>query len=147
MATAQQAAWVERVLGIRAGGAARPAGPWTQVLPIWRDAKETVDRDITRLQASLKAVGDDDLDQIAEYGLYGVTTGEAVRLIAALHDADAKGGAPDARAKLSRALEDYRGFLDGAPIVDLLERNDWHPVPLRKVLGGALDDMKKALAA
>ena len=147
MATAEQAAWVERVLGVKAGDAARAAGPWTQVMPIWRDAKETVDGDITKLQAKLKATGDDDLEQIAEYGLYGATTGEAVRLMAALRDADAQNGAPDARAKLADAVDDYRSFLDGAPIVDLLEENDWQNVPLRRVLGKALDELESALAA
>lgn len=147
MATTEQAAWVARVLGVKAGGGTAATEPWTQVMPIWRDAKEAVDKDITQLQAKLKAEGDDDLDQIVDYGLYGATTGEAVRLMAALRDADAKAGAPDTRAKLAGALEDYRGFLDGAPIVDLMEANDWHNVPLRKVLGAALDDLEKALAA
>lgn len=146
MATVEQAAWVARVLGVKAGPARTP-GPWTKLLPIWRDAKETIDGDITKLQAALKATNDDDLQQIAEYGLYGATTGEAVQLMAALRDADAKDGAPETLGKLAGAVEDYREFLDGAPIVALLEKNSWQNVPMRRVLGKALDELERALAA
>lgn len=148
MVTNEQSKWVERVLGVAAPlPAAFPSGPRPKLLPLWTDAKEDVDAGIGKLQAALKATGDEDLLQIVEYGLYGATTGQAVRLIAALRDADAK-DEPGTRAKAAGAIASYRDFLAGAPIVDLIEDNPFGvTVPLRRVLGGALDELDRQIAA
>lgn len=151
MPTNEQSNWVERVLGVAVAASAAPTAtlptPREKLLPIWTDAKEEVDAGISQLQAALKATDDEDLQQIVEYGLYGATTGQAVRLIAALRDADAS-IEPGPRAKAATAIASYRDFLAGAPIVDLMEDNPFGvTVPLRRVLGGALDELDRQLAA
>ncbi len=143
--TTEQRDWIKSVLGIDLS-AGKTVGPRPKLLPIWIDAKERVDTSIGKLQDALRAADDDDLAQIAEFGLYGVTEGESVRLMVALREADS--GAEDGREKVLDAVSDYRDFLDGAPIVDLLENNAFGVVvPLRKTLGTALSELERLAAA
>ena len=145
MADASQQDWVKRVLGIDIAGAPQSKGGG-KLTPIWLDAKGAVDAGIGKLQDALRNADDEDLQQIAEFGLYGATQGETVRLMAALRDAD--GGGAEALPKLLDAVHDYRDFLEGAPIVDLIEDNPFGvAVPLRKTLGAALAELERHAAA
>lgn len=149
MADDEKDAWVSRVLGITLGAApaAAQTGVSAPLLPLWTAAKDRADAGIAQLQAALRAADDDDLEQIAEFGLFSVTQGQAVKLIAALLEADAA-PSPATHGKLRTALDNYRDFLDGAPIVDLVEDNPFGvSVPLRATLGAALDEMERRLAA
>jgi hypothetical protein len=136
--------WVRRVLGVAI--ASGPGGgewmPSTPLLPIFVEAKETVDQGIGKLQDKLRELEDDDFDQIVEFGLYGATTGQTVELMAALRDAGR--GGERARQRLVDAVHDYQDFLEGAPIVDLIEDNPFGvPVPLRRTLGDALKELER----
>ena len=147
---ANKAQWMQRVLGVRvgaaAGAAAAPGGPRPKLTPIWMGAKEEIDAGISKLQDALRKTADDDLVQIAEFGLYGATQGETVKLMAALRVAD--GGSEGALSKLLDAVGDYRDFLDGAPIVELIEDNPFGvKVPIRKTLGAALDELERLASA
>jgi len=141
--------WIRRALGfdVKAGaaassGAGNGIAARGNLLPIWMDAKEEVDAGINRLQQALREFDDEDLNQIAEFGLFGATEGEMVRLIVSLQEADS--GTEGALPKVRNAVADYRDFLDGAPIVDLIEENPFGvAVPLRKVLGAALDQIER----
>jgi len=144
--------WIRRVLGVdvktgaavssRIGDGAAVRG---KLLPIWMDAKEEVDAGISRLQQALREFDDEDLNQIAEFGLFGATEGETVQLMVSLREADS--GTEGALRKVRNAVADYRDFLDGAPIVDLIEDNPFGvAVPLRKVLGVALDQIERLAA-
>jgi hypothetical protein len=145
MADASQQDWVKRVLGIDIAGAPQSKGGG-KLTPIWLDAKGAVDAGIGKLQDALRNADDEDPQQIAEFGLYGATQGETVRLMAALRDAD--GGGAEASPKLLDAVHDYRDFLEGAPIVDLIEDNPFGvAVPLRKTLGAALAERERRAAA
>lgn len=139
--------WMQRVLGVSGETPRAPAaGPRPKLSPIWMEAKEEVDAGISRLQDALRQTADDDLLQIAEYGLYGATQGESVKLMAALRVAD--GGSDEGLAKVLDAVSDYRDFLDGAPIVELIEDNPFGvKVPLRRTLGAALDELERLASA
>ncbi|HSI59447.1 MAG TPA: hypothetical protein VLA16_17930 [Ideonella sp.] len=139
--------WMQRVLGVSGETPRAPAaGPRPMLSPIWMEAKEEVDAGISRLQDALRQTADDDLLQIAEYGLYGATQGESVKLMAALRVAD--GGSDEGLAKVLDAVSDYRDFLDGAPIVELIEDNPFGvKVPLRRTLGAALDELERLASA
>ena len=144
--------WLQRVLGMQftdvGSRTAPPRGPapiGAKLLPIWNEAKEAVDAGIGKLQDVLRATGDEDLEQIAEFGLFGASKGQTVRLVAALHEADS--GNPAARGKVIDAVQSYRDFLDGAPIVDLIENNPFGvTVPMRATLGGALKELERLAA-
>jgi hypothetical protein len=46
------------------------------------------------------------------------------------------------------AVHSYRDFLDGAPIVDLIENNPFGvTVPMRATLGGALKELERLATA
>jgi hypothetical protein len=134
--------WIKRVLGVDLPAAGSAAGPRAKLMPVWTDAKEAVDSGIDKLQQALRAADDDDLRQIAEFGLFGATQGQTVRLMAALREADS--GRDGALPKVRDAVQDYRDFLDAAPIVDLIEDNPFGvSVPLRKMLGAALAELER----
>ncbi len=120
--------------------------PTKPLLPIWVEAKDEADAEIGKLQDRLRETEDEDLTQIADYGLYGATTGQGVKLMAALRDADST-KSPDALRKLLAAVEDYEDYMDGAgsELFDLIEQNDFRSVPLRAILRPALDAITKQL--
>ena len=139
--------WVKRVLGVHmpqpggGTGESAPSGPRPKLLPIWIEAKEDVDAGIGRLQDALRETEDEDLKQIAEFGLFGASS-ENVAMMAALREADT--GAEAGLEKLRDAVADYRDFLAGAPIIDLIENNPFGiAVPLRKTLSAALAELDK----
>ncbi len=103
-ATDQQKAWVTRVLGFQAAPKASPGPDLPRALAGWRAALDRLDQQISSLQTALRAAPDDDLRQIAEFGLNAMTMSHKVRLQAALIDG---GTAPDQRvAKLALAATD-----------------------------------------
>src|SRR6202042_3482992 len=94
-ATAEQNAWVLRVLGVSlnepaAAPAKSPAGFNGSI--IWRDAKEAVDANMAALGQALRSYGDPDLDRIAELGLHGIGTTQNVALAKALIEYQTAGG-------------------------------------------------------
>jgi hypothetical protein len=70
-------AWVSRVLGVRlsrlATGAPVPAVNAIDVRVAWNDAKRAVDARLQELAHELRSYGDEQLDQVAEFGLFGLT--------------------------------------------------------------------------
>jgi hypothetical protein len=133
--------WIFDVLGVDVEAAADWGGKLT---PIWTGAKARVDQGFDALQRALKAIDDPDVQQLADFGLNGVTNRESVNLMAALMDADSGRGTD----KLVVAIDRFRSFLDGSLIVDLLEDNPLGVVvPLRAQLGSALDIIASKIAA
>lgn len=95
-----QRQWCIRVLNVDPGGAS--GGRAVPVMAFWRDAKETVDARLEALGRTLRGLGDPDLDQIAQYGLFGLTGGgQTVALMAALQSYDAAAPANRAAAAAS----------------------------------------------
>jgi hypothetical protein len=148
MATDEQRGWATQVLGVAFGSAAAQTGAQGGALmPIWQQAKETVDAGLGRLQNAFRKTGDEDLVMIADYGLYGVTQGQNVKLMAAIMDADST-KSPAALKKLAKAAQSYRAFLDGAPVVDLIEKNPFGvSVGMRQTLGAALTELQQRASA
>lgn len=146
MADAPKNNWLVRVLGIAGAASTTQSGPRPKLTPIFLEAKDTVDVSIRKLQDKLREEDDDDLNQIVEYGLFGATEGQTVRLMAALREWD--GGVAGAEKPLQEAIEAYQDYLDSsAPILDLLEDNEWKVVvPVRTEIGKALDKMARAMA-
>lgn len=84
MANQEQTAWIARVLGVSVTLPSQPPVPAGELLAQFRDAKDAVDAGISKLQAALRDTGDEDLVQVADYGLYGMTSGQGVTLMKAL---------------------------------------------------------------
>jgi hypothetical protein len=139
--------WVVRVLGVSLtpGEQAPPIGPFEPVLPLWTAAKEEMDAGIGTLQRALLEDGDEYMHRIAEFGLNGATNRKSVGLVVALRELDAR-PTEASRAKAIDAVEEFRDFLQGSPLVGLIEDNPFGvAVPLRATLGKALDQIEGVL--
>jgi hypothetical protein len=128
-------------------GASGPAAPGSDGLPnlleIWRDAKESVDVGITKLQASMRKHPLAALGRIADAGLNGITDKAGVGMMTAVTEAD-RGGNPAATKK---AIAAYRVFLSTDTAAALDENPFKIDIGLRKTLGAALDSIEQRLGA
>jgi hypothetical protein len=126
------------------------AAPGKPLRPVWQDAKEAVDGKLGQLARELRSLEDEDANQVAEFGLFGITGGrETVGLMAALVEYD--GAGPDQRAAaasgLRKAVASYRQVLDSHPMIGLIDHNPFDvEVGLQATLGGALQQIESALA-
>jgi hypothetical protein len=155
--TAEQRAWVSRVLGVALAPVATTAArtPATtqdtadrpRLLPIWVEAKDSVDEQIEALRGVLAAQGRPGLRMIAEAGLPGVTAGASVGMMAALRELDAAPGSAKAQAKLTAAAAAFRTFLAGDVAAFLEEVPLGNGVKLRERFGQALDRIETLAAA
>ena len=111
MGDAERDGWVTRVLGIALPTSRTATPDLRDAIVGWREAMEVVDRQIAALQAALRQTDDDDLHEIADYGLNAVTGGFKVRLTAALIST-AKDDAPQERARLATVADGFRTHLE-----------------------------------
>jgi hypothetical protein len=154
----EQAAWVQRVLGVEvpgeagtgeAGATAATPGKIPELMLEWRDAKEAVDARIDALAAELRAFGDPDLERIADLGLFGITDKETVGLNVALMNFDRTPtqGKASAAAKVRASINAYRKAVDANNMVALLDTAPFSTrVELRATMYSALARIERALA-
>lgn len=138
-ASKAQQEWVERVLGVRPAGTVAGSDfpqAWRAAVAEWRDASDAVDSQITALQRALKASGDGELEDIAEYGLNGVTGGFKVPLMAVLQELDP--ASPDPRL-LKRARTIVSGFRSHLGSDQRVLACDENPFGVRVALRATLD--------
>ena len=136
--------WVERVLSVDIPlpkadpDAIRPAAQ------AWRTASDAVDKQIAALQTALRNTDDDDLHEIAEFGLNGITGGFKVRLMAALMSAEKA----DAHAlqTLKQIVPGFRDHLESDERVAACDNNPFGvQVQVRSTLVPALDQLLRSL--
>ncbi len=147
-------AWVGRVLGIQVSAKAQGASKGTvdsrTPRAVWLAAKEEVDGRLEALARELRTYGDPDLDQVAEFGLFGLSGGrETVGLTVALLELE---GAPPerhaaAKAAVAKAVLAYRaGVLDGNELVKIVDDNPFDiDVALHRTLDSALTQIERAI--
>ena len=115
----------------------------------WDAAMESVDTQITRLQAKLRTLQDEELEDIAEFGLPALTGNHRTPMIAALMQLDGA-GADDfatAVARADRAAKAFARHLDDDVRVQVTDENDFGvPMTIRKTLGGSLRDLQAVFA-
>jgi hypothetical protein len=142
---ASKAEWVQRVLGVTvlraaAGGA---AADWVRLASLWQEASDAVDQQIAVLQATLRESDDPELQEIAEFGLNGVTGNFRVPLMAALRGAQA--GEVRARAQLPRIAAAFREHIDSDERIAACDDNPFGVrVSIGATLGPALDALARA---
>jgi hypothetical protein len=127
-----------------------PTPAAVDVLKIWRDAKESVDEGISKLQTALRGQNQPVLARIADMGLNGVTDGNQTALTKALFDYKAASAAD--RSTFAKALQaqvgTYAQFLGSDPVLSLVENNPFGiAVPIRSTLGTALRQIATACKA
>jgi len=143
MADTVKNGWVVRVLGV---ALAEGGVDLKQAAEAWRAASEAVDGQIAALQAALRQDGDEDLAEIAEFGLNAITGGYKVRFMAALMEAE--GGSPKARATLAEIIPGFRQHLDSDERVEACDENPFGvAMSVRATLIRALDRLAQAVGA
>jgi hypothetical protein len=120
--------------------------PATAIFPIWRDAKERVDEQISQLQGALRQTKDPFCQRIAEMGLNGVTGNLQVGLQVALTEYDKSGG-KDAKsaAKAGAVIAQYQQFLQSDKAIALCDENPFGiKCDIRGTLLEALGELQKS---
>lgn len=126
MPSTEQDQWVTRVLGARLNKTPGVVPNGGDPMALWRDAKDAVDTRLNALAAKLRSFEDEDFDQIADKGLFGLTGGgQTVALTKALmtYNGATGPGKAKAAADLRKSLDGYRAFLDGSELVELIDAN------------------------
>jgi hypothetical protein len=142
-----QRQWCIRVLNVDPGGASGSRA--VAVIGFWRDAKEVIDARLDALGRTLRGLKDPDLDQITQYGLFGLTSGgQTVALMAALqgYDAAAPADRPKAGAAVGKAVAAYRAMLQSSPLAEALDDNPFGvDIGLLDTMGGAFRQIITAI--
>jgi hypothetical protein len=121
---------------------------WSGAKRAWTQASESVDVQIAKLQKALKQTGDPELQQIAEFGLNGVTGNFKVPLMAALTEVDNARDevvATPARRAAGIAAA-FLKHIESAPTVAVCDSNPLTPVSIRATLSPALRALAQAAA-
>jgi hypothetical protein len=121
---------------------------WAAAKAAWTSAIETVDTQLGKLQQALNSSDDEELREIGEFGVNGVTGNFKVPLLAVMQDLES--AADDARgAHARRAAKIAAGFLKHIESATRVQACDENPfgvqVSIRKTLGGALAQLNDAL--
>lgn len=144
----EKKAWVARVLGVSFDGSLGGGLDWPALRAAFDDAVSSVDKQIEALQASLKSSGDDTLEEIAEFGMNGLTGNHRVPLMAKLLEIEQGGSAAigtlgPAAIKLA---EDFKAYLETDERVEVCDDNPFGvAVSIRSTLGAALGQLAAEL--
>lgn len=142
MSDANKDDWVFRVLGIRAEAGGAGSVDLGTALAAFETATETVGKQISALQQALRASGDEELEEVAEFGLNGITGNFRVRLMAAMQGA--RSGDARALAQLPRLAAAFRAYLDTDERVAVCDDNPFGvPVGIRAALAPVLAQLEK----
>lgn len=120
---------------------------WADAKEVWTRASDTVDAQIVKLQAALKKSDDEELVEIAEFGLNAVTGGFKVPLMAVIRDLDSAGAPkPETIAKARNIVADFHAHINSDERVAVCDDNPFGvAMSIRATLGEALAQMAKAL--
>jgi hypothetical protein len=121
---------------------------WPAAKKSWELAIESVDKQIAKLQSTLKGSDDEELQGIAKFGLSGVTGNFKTPLMAVISEIESAQG--DALAGHARKAAEISGnFLKHVTTSPKIEACDENPfgvqVTIRKTLGDALSQFNDAL--
>ena len=162
---ADQANWVQRVLGVtlsapgQKGGANGAPPGWQAARQAWQDANDAVNDQINGLRKVLleRAKSDEDADEyaealtdIAENGLNAVTENHRVKMMAAVMGlGDGSGGAIAKNGPTALGLiEAFTTFLDGSEKIEVCDANPFGaPVAIKATLMPPLQQMANELRA
>jgi len=125
------------------------AQSWAAAKQAWEAANKDSSAQIEKLQKVLRESGDEDLAEIAEFGLNGVTGNFKVRLMAAIVAMDSANA--ETRAGIAKRaasiVSGFRSHIDTHPQVKACDENPLGvPVNIRSSIGGALTELSKVLA-
>ncbi len=122
---------------------------WPLVKATWQSATQTIDDQIVVLQAALRETDDEDLHDIAEFGLGGVTGNFRVPFVVTMRELDAC-NATNVKPLIQRLLsigENFTKYLASAEVVAVCDDNEFGvTMTIKDTLTGAIDEMKRVLS-
>lgn len=150
--------WVLAVLGIDLSATPSDAAAfakepfrsrWTTLRDDWSEASYAADQQIGVLQIALRKSGNEDLAQIANFGMNALTGNFKVQLMAAMKDLDSANDdkVPKAAAKALPVIRGFRKHLSSDPRVKACDANPFGvSMSLAATLDGALGPMERLLS-
>jgi len=137
---------IDRLAPVTANGGALPA---TGTLSVWQTAKDSIDDQLRQLGDRLRKLGIPALNDLAT-DVERLFEGVRVTMIGALMSFDQ--ASPDTRTQARdaamKAVADTRSWLEKDKRVTAVEANGFGvPVPARNVMGAALRELERKLAA
>ena len=145
----EQSGWVSRVLGVTVPTGGGTSGPvdLSKAIGAWRDALDEVDSQISGLQKALKASDDDELHEIAEFGLNALTGNHKVRIQAALMEIGSKQDDPKAKSALTGLIDSFTSHIESDERIAVCDSNPFGvAMSIRNTLTPPLQQLKQALA-
>ena len=124
------------------------ATKWKPVRAAWQSASDTVDQQMKQLQQALLKTNNQQLHEIAEFGLNGVTDDLKVPLLAALHELDGTSAEklPQFAGKVRDVAAKFQAHLASDERVTVCDKNHFRVnVTIRKLLIPALAKMQEVL--
>lgn len=165
-ASLEKNAWVTRVLGVQVASESETAEEefgadldelGLDVSDIWKAARsafdaatESVDAQIKLLQQELSSSDDYELEEIAEFGLNGLTGNTRVPLLAALQEAGdgSKELLQSAGPKIEKAAQAFIGQLSSDPRVAACDENPFGvDLAIAATYQGAIEQLLDAVRA
>jgi hypothetical protein len=159
---AARRAWVGRVLGVQlpGGGGSTALAPngdftrrWATAKTAWLAAIESVDAQISALQARMRQSSDPDFQLIADRGLPALTGNHKTPVMVAIREVDAADGEARGAAldELRDAVAAFRTHITSDPRVTVLDAESRSlfgvDVRIAAGIGGGLDALTTALDA
>jgi hypothetical protein len=135
--------------GTGATGPKADPARWATARTAWQDAIETVDSQISALQRALRETTDEELEEIAQYGMNAVTNNHKVPLMAALMEVGP--GTAESLAKSGpkalAAVQAFKKHIESDARVAACDQNPLGvAVSIRSTLSPALAGLEAALA-
>jgi hypothetical protein len=121
---------------------------WTAARAAWQDAIEAVDSQISALQRALRETGDEELEEIAQYGLNAVTNNHKVPVMAAVMEIGSGSAESLAKSgpKALAAVQAFKKHIESDQRVAACDQNPLGAaVAIRATLGPALAKLEAAL--
>ncbi len=121
--------------------------PPADLLPLWQETRQELDRQIALMRKALMSYGHPDLKNIADYGFNALTGGRNTALMAALFDYRASPGETEAAA-VRQAIARYEDLLADGSVLDDYDSNPLGvAVAFRQTLSRGLDALRAGLGA
>ena len=116
---------------------------------LWQDASDAIDKQLSQLQRHLQGSGDEELEEIAQFGFNALTGNFKAPLTAALMDVESASDSalPGASKKAHQIVVDFRKYIDDSEHIAACDDNPFEiKVSIQSTLGGALQKIERALA-
>ena len=147
-ASETQRTWITRVLGVALAPPSTGRPDLPRAIAGWREALDKVDGQISALQSVLRGAPDEELHEIAEFGLNAMTGNHKAKIQAALMDLQGGEANPRKVAAAAALVASFIAHIGSDKRIAACDANPFGvSLSIRRTLAPALDALKTALQA